>query len=81
MKKGVLSNFTKLARKQLFQSLFFNKVADLGFAALLTLIRLGFLKVVFPGGWRWGGQFDPLDISRRTYSISIKLYTIVKQSI
>ena len=28
----------------------------------LTLIRLGFLRVVFSGGWERGGQFDPLFI-------------------
>ena len=43
----------------------------------LTLIRLGFLKVVFPEEWGvgWGGGggsiWPPLHISRRTYLISI----------
>ena len=41
----------------------------------LTLIRLGFLKVVFRWGVGVGGQFDPLPlpfhISRRTYLVSI----------
>ena len=58
----------------------------------LTLIRLEFLKVVFPGV-KWGGGGGPpnrippppplptLHISRRTFPISIKLYTIIKQSI
>ena len=50
----------------------------------LTLIRLGFWRVVFPG--MGGGQFDStpsppssLHISKRTYLISIKLYKIIKQ--
>ena len=34
-KKGVLKNFTKFTGKHLFQSLFFNKVAELRPAALL----------------------------------------------
>ena len=29
------------------------------FIRTLTLIRLGFLRVVFPGKWGDGGQFDP----------------------
>ena len=41
-------------------------------------IKAGLLKVVFPD---WGSIWAPLHISRRTYLISIKLYTIVKQSI
>ena len=36
MKKGVLRNFTKFTGKQLSQSLFFNKVADLRAATLLN---------------------------------------------
>ena len=47
---------------------------------LLTLIRLGFLKVVFFSGGR-GFTLTPFDISRKTNLISIELYTIVKQSI
>ena len=35
LKKGILRNFAKLARKHLCQSLFFNKVAGLSPAALL----------------------------------------------
>ena len=35
MKKGVLRNFTKFTGKHLYQSLFFNKVADLRPATLL----------------------------------------------
>ena len=46
----------------------------------LTLIRLVFLKVVFSKGGG-EGQFHPLHISRRTYLISIKHYTIVERSI
>ena len=43
--------------------------------------RLGFLKVVFSDGGG-GSQFDPpLHVSRRSYPTSIKLYTIVKQSV
>ena len=41
---------------------------------------------LFEGSFSWvaggGGQYDPpLHISRRTYPISIKLYTIIKQYI
>ena len=35
VRKGVLRNFTKSTGKQLCQSLFFNKVADLSSATLL----------------------------------------------
>ena len=47
--------------------------------ASLTLIRLGFLRVVFSGGR--GSIWPSFRISRETYLISISLYTIVKQSI
>ena len=55
----------------------------------LTLIRLGFLRVVFSwGGWVGGSQLDPpLHIFKRIYlissntNISIWFDTIVKQSI
>ena len=51
-------------------------VADiLNIQKYLTLIRLGFLRVVF----FWGLTLH--HISRRTYIISIYLYTTVKQSI
>ena len=44
-KKGVLRNFTKFTGKHLYQSLFFNRVADLGPAALL---KKGLLHRCFP---------------------------------
>ena len=46
------------------------KMINLLLKIYLTLIRLGFFRVVFPGG---EGQFDPLPplhISRRTYILS-----------
>ena len=39
-KKGVLRNFRKLTRKHLYQSLFFNKVADLRLAKKETMAQV-----------------------------------------
>ena len=54
-----------------------------GYCFVLTLIRLGFLKVFFLVGGGGGGGLNltPLHISRRTYPNSIKLYATVKKSI
>ena len=42
---------------------------------ILTLIRLGFLRVVFSGGEEGGGQFDTLSYFKKNLSnINITLY-------
>ena len=44
MKKGVLRNFTKFAGKHLYQSLFFNKVADLRPVKKEQAFQIKFIK-------------------------------------
>ena len=55
------------------QSLFFNKVADLRPAALLTLFRMG----IFGAAHRWSGKKAPLPKICDTYPAMLKLGTVI----